>query len=485
MLKGITNFTRRSRTNAIRHDYKYVRLCAFSLAAALLFGLGCAEDTAGEAGLEILPPEEKIDILTLDNANLVMETRIRDDVPTADLNVQLIGNYIDPEFGRISAVTYTQIVPGEGLESLGDRDRLELDSVVLQISLLNAYGRPESEQEIQVFEVSEQFPEEDSLNSGRSLAINNVNLVDPNDNDRFLQFAEGSSNLNGSFGLRRITLDREFGEKILLSTSEQLSNPSEFVKNIKGLAITTAPVSFLSREPGAIYRLFSNSRETDITLYYRRVSPFPRNPDTADVQTFLIDTSAVKYHEIKRTESADKILGITLRDNREDFHFLQSAGLIEIFCRFPDLDQIQALGVNRASLILKVDKSFLGSEIAEDGTKRFTPPPNIGAFFINADGEEEIPIIQGIQNPLTQITPSFNTEDNTYTFQFTTYVQEIFRGRRENLGFVIRPLEEVNTAEGGLPVRIGATNVNRVVIGGPTHPTLAPEFNLIYTSSTQ
>jgi len=432
------------------------------MSAAILFGSGC-ESITGDTGLGVLPPDDLLELIATDTTTIQLQTRVVDSIHTGDAELQLFGNYIDPVFGRLSATTFLQVVPGEGLTFEGP-DALLFDSLVLSLNIFDSYGRLETPQKVRIFEISEDFPSDEQLVSNHPLSTFSTNLCHPdNAHGCVLNFAQSG------LGTVRIRLEDQLGMRLLNAPTSTLQDFEVFSRFFKGLAITTEDVTYLSREPGAIFRLFSNSSETNLTLYYRQVT---NNDTTASTETFLISNAGKKYHTIKRTEYENKLLGRTLSTNSHMYHFLQGGGLIELYGKFPGLAGLPVLGVNKAELVLKVDDAFFGSE-TENG-HRYPQPPQLLLLFVEDDGSLRTPAI----SELADLRPEYNSTGQSYTFRMTPYVQRLMRGKEKNNGFVIRPvIPNSNT--------VINDNMNRVVLGGAAHPLRKPELNLIYTAPKQ
>jgi hypothetical protein len=69
-------------------------------------------------------------------------------------------------------------------------------------------------------------------------------------------------------------------------------------------------------------------------------------------------------------------------------------------------------------------------------------------------------------------TGTYSKATNEYRIPMTNTLQQILKGALSDEGFILVP------GENGI-------TLNRVVLGGPGHPTLSPRLEVIYTSLPQ
>lgn len=430
------------------------------LAATLFLGTGCESDT-GDTGLEVLPDDDRIGLVVTDTISIEMETRIVDSVLTGNAESQMLGNYIDPQFGRLRSTFFTQVTPKVDL-TFGNPNRLRFDSLVLSIAVISHYGQLETPQRVQVYEVQEDFPEADQLFSNQPLRVDPRDLCHPDDpNGCIVRYPRDAASALDTITVR---LSDELGRRLLFASESSLGDIDAFREFFKGLAVTTAPVPYLSREPGAIFNISGNSSITSLTLHYGLLSV--NNIDYEEqAEVFLIteNDGGKMYHTIERTEVDTKLLGTSIREESDVYQFVQAGGLVELFGKFPSLSGLPTLGVNKAELIIRLDDSFFGAEL-EDNAQRFPPIGRLRMLFVDENGIPQQPAIQ----ELGTLRPEYDADGRSYSFRMTPYVQRLMRNKQGNFGFVIRPF-------------IFNDNVRRIVVGGPDHPTRKPILNLIYT----
>jgi len=420
----------------------------------MLFFAACTDDT-GFFTEDILPEEDRIQTFYTDTLALEFESIWVDSTDTYRAARQLFGNYIDPAFGRITAETYTEVLPRTNLD-FGDPADLIYDSIVLRLSVESTYGRIATVQELQVFELTESFPESELISSKTKIAYDDAhNLA-----------LQSSFNLEAEKGAAevRIKLDDRLGRRLLFASSDTLGDKDLFQELFHGLFIGTEAVTYLSREPGAIFSLNSASSGTQIELYYKKRETGTQTFASL-TEPFLISGSTPRFSRIERTETSDKLLVQELPqpDTSKLYEFMQGGLLIKNFIRFPDLTELGQVAINQAELIIFVDRETLGA------SNRFNPPTQISPVFADENGLEVD--IDGTPVPASAES-SYNSTSASYSISLTNYTQQLVNGQRENYGLILKPINPT-------------FRINRVVFGGTDHPELKPVLRLTYTTLPQ
>lgn len=421
------------------------------LGAAMLFSIGCSENLPGPLGEDVLPSEDTLGVVNVDTFRVILESRIRDEVKTGNANLALLGNYIDPELGRISTTTYSKLsLPGVEVEF---GEQLEFESVTLNLRFISFYGNVSTPQKLEVYNLQGSLPDslDDLKSNSPAPALDADNLA----GSFTIDFSE-----TGSVGDISVPLDASIGEYLLNTPVDNLLNNEVFRQYMKGLAFTTTPVGFSdSREPGAVFYLDLGSTESFVELSYSRFDA-GTNERVEETFNFRFDGDNNAYHRIERSDFQNvRMLGIDgiLDDNM--YEFIQSGALIETFLDIPGINDLEQVAINRGTITLKVDDEFLG------GGNRFQPPSAILAYLADEDrnyerDEEGRVTLFGVFN--------YNTTEGGYVIDMAGHVQQVASQNRENHGFILVPEDSSFT-------------LNRAVLIGTEHPTEAPKFNLTYT----
>lgn len=419
--------------------------------AAIFFVTGC--ENSGTFTEEVLPVEDHISTHYVDTLPITMTSIWTDVSETYRADRQLFGNYIDPLFGRITAETFTEVLPRSNLD-FGSPEDLFYDSIVLKLDIEETYGRFATSQTLHIYELNEIFPEGDDINSQTRLSFDASNDLGDNYQLDLLE-TKGVAQLT-------IRLDDELGRRLLFANPDTLGDKDLFKEFFPGLYLGTDPVSFLSREPGGIFSLFGSSSNTQLELHYKQ-----REPGTqvfvSKVEPFLISSSTPRFTYLKRTEFSDTFLAGELgqtSDTSSMYEFLQGGLLIKNFIKFSNIDQLGRVAISRAELVIQVDPSTFG------GSERYNPPNQLLPIFADENGDEVL--IEGI--PILASTEAvYNSTTQTYSISLTNYVQQLVNGQRENFGIILRSQ--------GSEFRI-----NRVVFGGVNNPSIPPKLAITYTT---
>lgn len=409
-------------------------------------GLCVACNDPDDTGLGVLPPEDYIHANYVDTFTVHAGTIVVDSVFTFNPNFSLIGEYFDDQFGRINAKTFTQFhISGDNLQFGEDTAALSLDSIVLTLDIEGFYGRLQDPMVFHVHEVTQAFPT-DSAYSDDSLMVSPVDLA----GGRVVNFAQIGNRLNTTNTVR-IPLAASLGNRILKAPTDSLINNAVFRQYFKGLRISAEPIGFFSREPGGVYGFDLLSSNTGLILYYK---------DSTEVKNFGfdIDDDTPYFHSITRLDESGKLLDVVAADslNLSPTNLMvQSGAFVKMWLQVPYLTNIAQVGVNFAELEIKVDESYLG------GDERFDPPSRLYLYLADSTGRQETSI--SVSNA------DYDPSSASYHIPLSSNVMAHINGQRKNYGFILVP---------------GNTNitVNRAVIGGPSHPSLAPRLKVVFTT---
>lgn len=451
MWKDITNFTQIFLINDTLKRTTSIGLFATLIATALLFTSGCKESPVS-TGRDVIPASDLIQIGFTDTIGVAVTSRYKDSTNTYRAARQVFGNFVDPEFGRYFATTYTQLLPPSGLD-FGDLDSICFDSVVLSLDIDQIYGKLETPQTLQIHPLKEMFPDKsefyvfDSLSFDESIELSNDRIIDLSN--------------NGGPGIVRVRLDDEWGQKILTTSADTLGDKDLYLQKFPGIALKTKPVRHFSREPGAIFTLFTSNTTTRLEIHYHTKNA-DGVCDEAKVESFFVSTSTPRFHQVKRTDFENRLLGLELDDpdTKNLFEFIQGTLPIEMHIQFPSLSEMDEVAVSRADLVMKVDPDLLGSN------NRFAPPFQLESYFADSVGEIDISL-GPLANPAL-----YNAEDGTYTISLTFHAQQLISRQIDNNGIILVPNNTL-------------FQMNRAVFGGSEHPTLAPKFELTFSTLPQ
>lgn len=420
-----------------------------TVAAVLFIQTACT--SPNDAGIEVLPQDENISGHYVDSFSIYMSTLIIDSTSTYKLSQCLFGNYWDEQFGQIFAETYVQ--PRVTVSSLtfgADPAKLSLDSVVLTLDLTGFYGRYDDPLPLHIYEITEAFATDSSLYSRSKLAADTTY-------DLASGYKVDFSGQPGFFDVINIRLDDSLGRKLLFANPSDLASNDVFTTYFKGLLIRSETASLsTSREPGGVFYFDPRSEKSTLTLHYKDSTAVKKH-------AFAINANSERFHNITRGDYTGLLLDQAVQDNGSPtapYACIEAGSLVNLYVRIPSIATLAPAIINRATLVLKVDPSFMGS------IDRFSAPSEL--FMFVSDSTHTRPANLSVINSTT----SYNTSTHEYRVTMTNTIMQILAGRLGDHGFILVP---------------GANGIslNRAVLGGPGHPTLAPRLEVVYTPLPQ
>lgn len=421
---------------------------------ATTFLASCEQGSNG-LGAGVLPEGDLINVVYTDTISIDLQTIVIDSINTYQATNQLVGNYIDPQFGTISAKTFTQVFPRSGL-NFGDQADLIFDSLVLKLTFNNAYGRLDQPQTLRVYEITEEWPDTTVIYSNRQLGHSTNDLG----NGRQLIFSDDEV----FSGTVRARLTDELGERILFGDSTILADRDLFLADVlKGLVFETDPVQFVNREPGAVLSMFGGVSDSLLVLHYQK---FDEESQTylSFQEPFLITNSTPRFHSLTRSDFESTLFGqlAAAGDTSDRFEFVESGLLTKAWVRFPTIDFDETFLVSRASLVLPVDPDLLGSD------DRYTPPIQILALRVDETGTEIVENNLGLSVANNVSALIYDEDLQAYVIPVTGYFQQLFNGSIvDDYGFTILPVD-------------ARSAVTRAILAGTKHPNpdLRPRLEL-------
>lgn len=421
-------------------------LLSATTAALLLILTSCTDPN--DAGKDVLPHDETISGHYVDSFSVYLSTLQIDSAPTYKLSQCMLGNYYDEQFGHIFAETYiSPRLSGSNLTFGADRNKLSLDSITLTLDLSGFYGRFNEPLPLVIHEITEAFATDTSLYSRSTLDVDSTY-------DLARGYSIDFSSLPGYLDFVTFRLDDSLGRKILFADPSKLTSNAVFMDFFKGLRIKTDIVNLQnSREPGGVFYIDPRSEKSFMKLHYHDTT-------AAKTYTFGITNSSERFTHIDRTNASGKLLEQAIQSNGDPLAMhacLQAGALVNMYVSIPSIQSLNPSIINKATLVLKVEDTYLGSD------SRYSPPSEI--FLFVADSTHTKPKTLSISNS----SATYSKATGEYRIPMTNTLMQIFSGRLDDSGFILIPGEN------------GVT-LNRVVVGGPGHPTLKPKLEVIYTT---
>lgn len=415
------------------------------VACLCIFAIACKKPDAN--GENVLPGNLDLTLGYTEIPVTQTRTDVEDSLMTNGSSYGLLGNYVDPFFGRVNAETYLQFrLDGTNLVF---GDSLIYDSLVLSLAVNNVYGRPEDKLSVHVFELSDHFTKSDTLYSDTTLGVKGSDLT---------LTPEFSLSTGVTTGDIRLRLDPALGNRLLFAPTDSLADDNAFTQYLKGLHISTDPVtSSTSREPGGIYQLNYNSTATSLTLYFRSIV----DGDTiVQSHAFRLKDESLRFHHLDRSEYSATAFNTAMDGSgglNSDYMFLQGGSFAKLGFTVDSLSQFSGKSINKAELVLRLDPSSLTSP----NTLR---APNLWVLFA-ADSTGLTP------ESALAVTTGYQETDYTVRFSVTNYISQVVSGQRNHYGFLVTS-------------GVYGIDIFRAVIGGAGNATLAPTLR-VYSTTIQ
>ena len=220
-----------------------LRAAAFLLLTVAISTTGCKKPEQN-IGLGIQPEEDILNAHYTDTVSIEAYTLIEDSLRMDDFSRSLLGNQLDPIFGKSSASIFTQLRLTSSNVDFGDIDLLEVDSIILSIAYGDdIYGNRNS-QYFSVHEIEEQLFIDSVYYSNQKVAFNPTNLVN-NTLEPTVIDPTATTIVDGESvtGLLQIPLTPALGDQLIAASgTDSLSNNVIFSEFFQGLYIRSRTV---------------------------------------------------------------------------------------------------------------------------------------------------------------------------------------------------------------------------------------------------
>ncbi|MBK7295608.1 MAG: DUF4270 domain-containing protein [Flavobacteriales bacterium] len=432
-----------------------------------LFGLvvliGACRKPDEDLGLELLPSDA---LGLLEDTATIHAYTFRDSaVRTSGLTRNLVGSYLDQEFGFVRTGIVTQLRLSSNNVGVGvDVSGLQADSIVLSLAFdgINyAYGNLDA----QTFEVHEITT---ALSLDSSYHTDDVPEFLPDD----LCYSHGSivtpepfnyAQVSGDSLLPqvRIRLSNDLAVRFLQEFGgDNLATNENFQEFFKGLYITVNNGPQLPFQQGLLYFSLINGA-SKVVLYYKDANV---EPDVQRTFELLINSSAARYTvaEHDYSQAVDPGLNNALADSSAPAYktYVQSLGGLRTALRFPYLMNYAGEGrvLSKAELVAPVEGTYNGLQ----------PPPN-QLFLFRKDSLGADAFLPDQLGGIIAIDGSYNATDRVYRFNITRYINDILTGEISNTG-----IEMVSGSNG--------VSGNRVILSGPAKEQNGMRLHLTFTT---
>jgi len=430
-------------------------------ACAFVFSTGCKKPEA-ELGLELLPGSPLA--LATDTAALHAFTFADNGIQTSGLSRNLVGSYVDPDFGLLKASLVAQLrLTTNSIGSGQDNSGLVADSIVLALAFETPnthYGNLNTQRFV-VQEVGTLLSVDSVYRTSSSPALLPEDLVQPHAGeitpDPYVNAIVGQDTLGPQI---RIPLKLGLAQRFLDQFGQPaLSNNSNFVEFFKGIKVS---VENGAQGPyqGGILHINTIGTGSKVTVYYHNQLDQPELLRRLDL---VITSGGVRFTTVER----DRSLALTPRveealqdtTSAATTLFLQTLGGYRNALRFPGLSQLATRGkaLSKAELVVPLQGSYY---------PYYAPPPTLLLFRKNNGSDAFLPDQLG---GVTGIGGEFNSSQQAYRFNITRYAQQVMNGQLPDDGIV-------------LVAGSSGVSANRAVLCGPAHPDTPMRLLLTFTT---
>ena len=423
---------------------------ALFVAVLAIFFAGCEEEP-NELGLNIQPGDNDLEVQTMDTLTLEAHSTRLDSIRSDETEFSLLGSYFDPVFGISTASFYTSFVLSNADHDFGSNP--VADSIILSLPYKNHYGDTVTQQNLEIYELSEKIIGDSIYYSTNNFDHKNQELSSnysftPNPKDSVLVDTTAMA------PHIRIKLDHSLAEKLITATDEQMGDIDEFKDFFKGLYVKANPVD--NPGTGSISYLGLTSSLSKLTLYYHNDSidstafNYTVNTGTARVNHF----NHYGYQEASPDFKQQVLQGDSTLGNQKVF--LQAMAGVNAELRIPHAESLnEKIAINDAMLYLPAEENEL-----------FDHPDKLNLFIRTADGN--LTTLPDYNEGEAYFSGYYDNKNSRYRFRITRYLQSMIKGEQE-------------TKELFINIPQSMTKANRLILKGPEAAERNMRIRIIYT----
>ncbi|MEI7980205.1 MAG: DUF4270 domain-containing protein [Bacteroidota bacterium] len=417
----------------------------------LLLALFSCKKDPYEIGIDLLPPSDTLNVRTTDTCTVLAYSVKQDSIRTSKPTTLMMGSILDPIFGKTTCSFYSQVQLSTTGVDFGTQP--VLDSLVLKLYYGTYSGDTTTQQNVKVYEISQDIYYDSGYFSNQSSGTYNTLLADMN----FAPRPTDSVMISGSkeqahLRINLSNLTNYVGNKILYAPASVLESNEAFIKFFKGLYVAATPVN----AKGALLRFQTDNNLSKLVVYYHDGT----NPANDSLKFEMpMNASCARYVTIDHNgyldASQELKRQILNHDSAQGANqlFLQGMAGIKIKVKIPYMENFgngKVVAINDALLMLK--------NLETDTT--FSPPPTITMIRQDSVGRFGY-LVDDLEGP-TYFGGTYDQVKRTYFFRITQHMQKMMANYYKNhfdlYILVNNPLQTV-------------INPNRVILNG-TDPRL-------------
>lgn len=419
----------------------------------LIFLLTNCKDENNSLGLDLQPPNDKLNLKTSDTTEVIAYTEVIDSIKTDETSNSLLGSILDPVFGLSTVGFYTQTRLSQSAFSFGTSP--VPDSLVLTLDYDGFYGDSTSPLTIKVWELDQQILIDSVYYSHQSKAVKSTLLAEKTFIPDYVDsVAVMGDTLEPHLRINLTDITATLALKLLEAPADSMTSNTSFLNYFYGLYVTAEPVS----TGGQVMYIDLTSSLSNMVLYYQ-------NSENDSLKfNYLINSNCARFghfdhdYSLGSPEFVSQVIDkdTTLGNN---VCYVQSLGGIKTFLRFPEITDYYANGevaVNEARLFLSC------AEIEP----LLDPATQLIMVARNDEGSYDILNDQVIGD--SYFGGYYDDDLNGYWFRITSTVQDLMRESFTDYGFEIY-------------VTGGSVNAERVILHGTDPASLENRMKLVIT----
>jgi hypothetical protein len=369
-----------------------------------------------EIGFDLLPPSDTLNVITTDTCTVEAFSMRQDSVRTDKTASLIMGSMMDPIFGKTTAGFYSQVQLSSEAVDFGKNP--VLDSLVLMLFYNGYYGDTLTQQNVKVYEISEDFVYDSVHFSNQRLETYPTVLADQD----FVPNITDSISVSGEkiAAHLRINLSKQtsyFGNKILNAPASALVSNSAFIKFVKGLYVTASPLS----HDGALLNFSIASGSSKMVVYFHNGN----DPEDDSLQFEMpLNQGCARFIQVDHNGYLDANQDLKRQILNHDSTlgarnlFLQGMGGVKVKLKFPFIKELgkgKVVAVNDAILELK--------NMETDTT--YSPPPTL--TIVRQDSAGRIGYLIDDNEGSAYFGGTYNSDSRSYFFRLTQHMQKILQ----------------------------------------------------------
>jgi hypothetical protein len=462
---------------------KYIKLDLLTLLISLFIFSSC--EKTGTIGLDIAP-EDSIKSVFTDTITVNTLTTKEDSVATSNISQNPFGLLTDPFLGTTEANLALGLNLPSDNYSFGTSPSLDSAVLVLKYgdefygdSLASNYAI-NVHQLKSVFNTSKSYYNTSTWGDYSSEpvrgSVSNVKRFAWNDSTIITSIVKGGPDKPATVAPQiRIRLNSDFVNQYFLSTnaSSKLKNNASFSAFLRGLYVTINR----NQSTGAGGIIFFNLQSTisALEIYYK-------TPNGSAIDTNVAIFKAVGASEIKQTPTSLVQTQVQLQNPNANVSFptvyVQPMAGLRTRLRFPYLNKLKEQGnisINKAELVVTA---------TDAADNIFKPAPRLTLYQLDIAGQRR-PVPDnaiGIDNRFLDeriFGGFYNATSKTYTFNITSYIQDLINKPIVQYDTFIAPIDLPLTGRSNISP--SATTAARAVLGGKDHPQSPIKLKITYT----